>query len=384
MSLPKSVDAQSRTVRLDAAIDLALSEKRIVGAVVFVAENGKIAYRRAAGLADREAGRAMQENAIFRLASITKPLVSAVVMRLVEQGVLDLDYPVTRWLPNFRPRLRDESSSPEILLRHLLTHTSGLSYRFLEAPEHIYHALNISDGLDQPGLAIDKNLERLALAPLSFSPGSTWRYSLGIDVIGEVVAIASGLSLPTLVQRYVTDPLEMRDTGFSVVDMERLVPAYFDGAGEPVRMNDGTWVPFYGSAAQFAPSRILDPRSYPSGGAGMAGTAEDILRFLETIRTGGGDILATATVDTMTSDQVGSQAETQGPGWGFGYGWAVLSNKSVAHTPQAAGTIQWGGAYGHYWFVDRENGLTAVSLTNTAFEGMSGAFPWQIRDAIYG
>ncbi|MBP1883930.1 CubicO group peptidase (beta-lactamase class C family) [Ensifer mexicanus] len=83
-------------------------------------------------------------------------------------------------------------------------------------------------------------------------------------------------------------------------------------------------------------------------------------------------------------DHVGPQAATQGPGWGFGFGWSVLSDASQAATPQAEGTIQWGGAYGHYWFVDQKNRLTAVQLTNTAFEGMSGAFPWQVRDAIYG
>ena len=110
----------------------------------------------------------------------------------------------------------------------------------------------------------------------------------------------------------------------------------------------------------------------------------DVWRFLECTRKGGGPILGGSAVDAMATDQVGAQAQTQGPGWGFGYGWAVLVDHAAARTPQSGGTLQWGGAYGHSWFVDRQRGLTVVALTNTAFEGMSGAFPTEIRDAVYG
>jgi CubicO group peptidase (beta-lactamase class C family) len=116
----------------------------------------------------------------------------------------------------------------------------------------------------------------------------------------------------------------------------------------------------------------------------MAGTAGDFLRFLEAIRTGGAPILERETVDTMATDQVGPQAETQGPGWGFGYGWGVLVDPAATGTPQASGTLQWIGAYGASWFIDRVNGLSVVALTNTAFEGMSGAFPADVRNAVYG
>lgn len=115
----------------------------------------------------------------------------------------------------------------------------------------------------------------------------------------------------------------------------------------------------------------------------MIGTASDVLRFLETIRTDGGVILSHSTVAEMVKDQVGMQAQTQGPGWGFGYGWAVLDDPELAHSPQSKGTMQWGGAYGHSWFIDPVKKLTVVALTNTAFEGMSGAFPTDIRNAVY-
>ena len=116
----------------------------------------------------------------------------------------------------------------------------------------------------------------------------------------------------------------------------------------------------------------------------MVGTADDVMRLLETIRGGGAPLLSDDTVQRMTTDQVGADAQTQGPGWGFGYGGAVLDDPVLAKTPQAKGTLQWGGVYGHAWFVDRSNGWSVVALTNTALEGMSGAFPTQIRDAVYG
>ena len=369
--------------RIDAAIDKALADRRIVGAVVLVAQGGDIVHRRAAGHLDREAGAAMREDAIFRLASITKPIVAAATLRLVEEGRLDLDAPVTAWLPDFRPALPD-GTVPEIRLRHLLTHTSGLSYGFLEPAGSAYHRLKVSDGLDQPGLSLHDNLSRLAAAPLAFAPGTGWRYSLGLDVLGGVLERVEGRGLADIVRDRVTAPLGLVETGFAVRDAGRLAKPYADGTPEPVAMTDGMRVPFFDTVATFAPSRILDAASYPSGGAGMAGTAGDVLTFLEAIRTGGAPILRADTVERMASDQVGPEAETQGPGWGFGHGWAVLVDPAPTGTPQAAGTLQWGGAYGHSWFVDRANALTVVALTNTAFEGMSGAFPAEIRDAVYG
>lgn len=369
--------------RLDKAIDCAIAQSRIVGAVVLVSRNGETIYRRAAGLADREADAPMREDAIFRLASISKPYVTAAAMRLAERGAIALDQPVTRWLPGFRPALPD-GARPDITLHQLLTHTSGLSYRFWEPEGSAYHSAGVSDGLDQPGLPLADNLDRLALAPLLFAPGTAWRYSLGIDVIGAVLEAAAGKTLPEIVRDEISSPLGLADTGFAVLDPARLAAPYAAGWEEPVRMTDTTTVPMDGAAVRFSPDRIFDAASYPSGGAGMAGTADDLLIFLEAIRGGGAPILEPRTVARMRHDQVGSQAQTRGPGWGFGYGWAVLDDTAAAATPQAKGTLQWGGAYGHHWFVDPVNSLVAVALTNTAFEGMNGRFVADVRRAIYG
>ena len=368
--------------RMDAVIDRAIAEDRIVGAVVLVSVDGKVVYHRAAGMADREAGTPMGEDAIFRLASVTKPMVSAAFMRLVEDGRVGLDDPVTKYLPDFAPRLPD-GTAPTITLEQLLTHTSGLSYRFIEPMDSDYDRLDVSDGLDQPGLSLDENLRRLAQAPLKFRPGEGWGYSLGIDVLGGVMEQVTGQPLSDAVENAVTGPLGMTDTGFTVTDPARLAVPYADGDPVPARMTDGQFVPLGNKGALFAPARALDATSYPSGGGGMVGTAGDFMTFLEAIRAGGGGILKAATVTAMTHDTVGAQAATQGQGWGFGYGWAVLDDPAAAGTPQSGGTLQWGGAYGHSWFVDPARKMSVVAFTNTTFEGMSGPFTTEVRDAAY-
>jgi len=368
--------------RLDKVIDTAVADQRLVGAVVLVARDGKIVHHRAAGLADREAGRPMREDAVFRFSSVTKPFVTAAVMKLVEDGKLRLDDPATRWLPDFKPKLAD-GTTPVITIRQLLNHTSGLTYGLAEKPSHPYHRLGVSDGMDQSGITLDENMRRLGQAPLAFAPGSKWRYSLAVDVLGSVLEKATGKPLPQVLAETVTRPLGLKDTGFVARDPARLTAAYVNEQPAPRRMTDDLDVPLGATAVRFAPSRATDKTAFPSGGAGMVGTAGDVLAFLETVRKGGAPILEASTVAEMTKDQVGIQAATQGPGWGFGYGWAVLVDPIIAKTPQGVGTLAWGGVYGHNWFVDPKNRLTVVIMTNTAFEGMNGPFTAQVRDAVY-
>lgn len=382
---PVSAASEERALaaRLDGVIDRAIAEKRIVGAVVLVARDGKVVYRRAAGAADREAKRPMREDAVFRLASMSKPLVSATALALIEQGKLSLEDPVTKWLPTFRPKLAD-GREPVITVRHLLTHSAGLTYGFFEPEDGPYHKAGVSDGLDQPGITLEENLRRIASAPLSFEPGTRWNYSVAIDVLGAVVARAGGAPLPKVVERSVTGPLRMPDTGFVARDAGRLAVPYADGQPEPVRMGAQQVVSFNGGWVRFAPGRALDARAFPSGGAGMVGTAGDFLKFLEAIRTGGAPVLKPATVTQLSTAQLAPGIATSEPGWSFGFASAVLVDPVKARSPHAVGTLQWGGAYGHSWFVDPKSGLSVVALTNTAFAGMAGAFPTAIRDAVYG
>jgi CubicO group peptidase (beta-lactamase class C family) len=372
------------SAEVDRVIEQALSSDRIVGTVVLIARDGKLVYRRAAGLADREAGRPMRIDTLFRLASLTKPIVSAAAMVLVEHGRLSLDDPVTRWLPDFRPALTS-GERPPIMLGQLLTHTSGLGYGFLQESGSEYHRAGISDGLDEPGRSMEDNLARLSSVPLMFRPGERWQYSLSLDVLGAVIERVCGNTLPEAVRQLVTDPLGMKDTDFALLDADRLAAAYADGEDSPVLMNDSHLVPFAdGAGIAFTPSRVFDSSSYPSGGTGMVGTAPDFLRFLETVRSGGGSMMKSETASAMMSNQVGDLPVTaRGPGWGFGYGAAVLMDPDQAESPHSTGTWGWGGVYGHSWFIDPPKKLTVVALTNTAIEGMAGRYPTDLRNAVY-
>jgi CubicO group peptidase (beta-lactamase class C family) len=377
-------DASKFAKQLDPVFATALQQRRIVGAVAIVAKDGNVVYRRAHGHAERETQRPMREDSLFRLASVTKPIVTVAVLRLVAQGRVRLDDPVTRWLPDFTPRLAD-GSTPTLTVHQLLTHTSGLSYVLNETPGSAYHLLGISDGIDEVKFDLFENLRRVAAAPLTFAPGSAWRYSLAIDVLGAVIERVTGEPLAQAVEQLVTAPLGMRDTGFVADDPARFAVPYANAEPEPMRMTDNVDVPLpegFGVSVRFAPSRVFNKSAFPSGGAGMYGSADDVMRLLETIRASE-DFLPIELRNAMQTDHTGPDAQASGPGWGFGYGGAVLSDSTIANTPQSVGTLQWGGVYGHSWFVDAQRGLTVLLLTNTAYEGMAGALTVELRDAVY-
>ena len=266
---------------VDAVVDEALEAGRVVGAVVLVQYHDEPVYARAAGHADREAGIPMALDTVFRWASLTKPLVASTALALIERGRLDLDDPVTRFLPDFEPRVPD-GSAPPINVRHLLSHTAGLGYPSL-APDDPYVAAGVSDGLDQPGMSMQENLRRIASAQLYFRPGSAWRYSVATDVLGAIIAVVHGSSLADAVATYVTGPLGMRDSAFVVREPARLAVPYADGNPRAVRMGE----PHRVEEVVFSPARAFDQGSFQSGGGGMVGTAGDFMTFLETLRTGG-------------------------------------------------------------------------------------------------
>src|SRR5436190_14841769 len=389
------MDAQTKkTARIDSAVDRALTEDRIVGAVVLVAQDGEIIYRRAAGLADREHRTPMREGAVFRLASLTKPLVTAAALRMVELGKFALVDPVTRYLPEFRPALPD-GETPAITLRHLLTHTAGLSYGFMQPPDGCYRRAGVSDGAGEPGVSMDENLARIARAGLAYPPGERWGYSVAIDVLGAVMQAVENADLDAVVRKYVTAPLELDSMGFGLKpeQLDLLVTPYADGKPAPIRIPDSGMrvrfpdgVPVYAGLAgiNLAPVRVFDKTSFRSGGGGMVGNTPDMLTLIETIRTGGGPILSRDSTAAMMSVQTGDfLIVNRGPGWGFGYGGSILTDPAAALTPQSTGTFGWGGVWGHSWFTDPAKRLSVVSLTNTALEGMMGRYIRELRDAIY-
>ncbi len=380
LSLPGDLPA-----RIDHVIDQALREQRLVGAVVLVAQDGLLRHQRAAGLADREAGRPMAADTLFRLASVSKPIVSAAAMVLVAQQRLTLDAPITCWLPDFQPRLADGTPA-QITPRQLLSHTAGLGYRFLEADgDGPYARAGISDGMDRSGITLAENLRRLAGVPLGYVPGSGWGYSLATDVLGALIERICAMPLAQAVRTLVTAPLGMDDTDFHAVDAGRLAAAYVSDTPVPRRMRELDIVPAFEDTAgiRFQPSRAVDRDAYPSAGAGMVGSAGNLLRLLEVLRQGGAPLLPAEQVDEMGRNQTGELALANAPGFGFGLGFSVLRDPLQAASPESPGTWRWGGAYGHSWFVDRQCGLSVVAFTNTLYEGMSGRFVTELRDAVY-
>ena len=396
ISLPDTSLADAALAsRLDTVLHEALAQQKIVGAVVVAARNGQVVYQRAVGMADRENGTAMSLDTRFRLASMSKPIVSAAALALADQGLIGLDDPVTRWIPFFTPMFQGKVE-PSITIRHLLTHTAGLSYGFLEPSDGPMALAEVSDGLDNPPITLDENIWRLASVPLYYEPGAGWRYSLAIDVLGEVVSRAGGDTLPAVVNKYVTAPLGMTATGFVADRPDMLAAAYVWADGKPRRMAETEVVPNGESVTRYEPGRALDAQAYPSGGAGMVGTAGDYLKFLEAVRLDGGPVLKPETAKAMTSDQVGpifsqilsvtgdNTNEVVAPGWGFGFGGAVLLHPEKAAYRAGAGTLSWSGAYGTHFFMDRESGVSFVVLTNTTPTGMAGPFATALAQAVYG
>ncbi|AOJ63638.1 serine hydrolase [Burkholderia ubonensis] len=389
-SLPAVVHAHEPAAalraRLDATLERALADQRVVGAVVLVARHGELHYARAAGLADREAGTPMREDALFRLASVTKPIVTAAAMRLVAAGRIGLDEPVTRWLPEFTPALPDGRPA-RITLRHLLSHTAGLGYRFLEADgDGPYARAGVSDGMDRAGITLAENLRRIARVPLKYAPGTSWDYSLAIDVAGALIEAVDGRPLDEAVAALVTTPLGMTDTAFVARDAVRLATPYVSTDGAPRRMAAFDIAPVYEGTVgiRYEPARALDAQAFASGGAGMVGTARDCLALLDALRTGRPGWLEAVWTDEMGRVQPGAHDLPAAPGFGFGLGFSVLRDPAAAQSPESVGTWRWGGAYGHAWFVDRAAGLTVVALSNTLYEGMHGRFVTDVRDAVYG
>ena len=371
------------TQRIDAALASALNEKRIVGAVIAVMKDGELAHFKPYGLANREQGKPMTEDAIFRLASISKPIVTAAAMRMIELGKFALDTPVTDFLPDFKPKAPD-GSTPAITIRHLLTHTAGLSYDFLQPPEGPYNTIPVSAGIDGD-FTMEDNLARMVKAGLTFPPGAMWLYSVAIDVLGAVMAKAEGTDVEGAVHKYVTGPMQMTDTSFFVTDEKRLVQPYSNAAPEPVPIGDNFKQPFVPGCApiNLGTSRAFNRNAFQGGGGCMNGKALDIVRMLDAIRAGGAPILSKETTQQMMSNQVGPLRILFDPtgNTAFGFGGSILLDPAASGSALSPGSWQWGGVWGHSWFVDPTRKLTIVNLTNTTLEGMAGQLPGDVQRA---
>lgn len=368
---------------LDAAAASATADGDIVGTVIAVAHRGRNLHVVARGWADREKRSPMAGDAVFRLASLTKAVTCVAALAMVEAGLLSLDDRVTRWLPWFAPAL-PTGERPPIRIVDLITHRSGLGYGFGQPRGNAYEMAGVSDGLDDSGLTLEANLRRLAGVPLLDAPGTAWRYSLGIDVLGAVLERAAGRPLADVVAETVTRRLGMAGVDFAAPPATALVTPYAGAFPEPARMDSVHAVAMGSGTIHYAPARAWSGSAFPSGGTGLVGSAPAFLRFLEAMRTGGEGVVSPAMARRFATDAVGGAiVGMPGSGLGWGLGVAVMRDPAATGSPLGAGSWLWGGVYGHSYWVDPVGELSVVALTNTALAGMAGPFPESVKRAVY-
>ncbi|HVR35234.1 MAG TPA: serine hydrolase domain-containing protein [Methylomirabilota bacterium] len=357
-----------------------VERRQIAGAVALVVHDGRVVFSDTVGLRDVEQSRPTTRDTLFRIASMTKPVTSVAVMMLLEEGRLELSDPLSKHLPEFaNPTVletlpdgghRIVPARREITLHDLLTHTSGISYRFFgqEPLSRLYAGANVSDGLAETPGSLAENIRRLATVPLAHQPGEQWQYGLSTDVLGRVVEVVSGQSLDEFFQKRIFEPLRMTDTCFftSKEQVPRLA-ALYQPADEGSLRRVGKGLQTSGSLLYSATSHVQGPRTFYSGGAGLVSTAPDYARFLQMLlndgKLDGTRLLKLESVAAMTRNQIG---ELNGlftvHGDKFGFGFGVHSEKGKRHGA-SIGTCSWGGLYHTYFWLDPQRKVIGLLLT---------------------
>ncbi|HVP47612.1 MAG TPA: serine hydrolase domain-containing protein [Bryobacteraceae bacterium] len=371
---PESVGLSSeRLERIATAVQRSIDDTRIAGAVTLVARRGQIAWLKAQGMMDREAGKPMRNDAIFRICSMTKPITSLAVMMLYEEGRFLLDDPVSKYIPEFKnPKVLVKPASgasytipatKEITIRNLLTHTSGIIYHWNPDLGAMYKDANVAHGLLPYDGTIGDSVKRLAGLPLLFNPGERFEYSLGIDVLGYLVEVVSGKTLDEFFRTRIFEPLGMKDTYFFPPEnkLGQLAAAYtwYDGKGLS-RFPDAPIVE--GPFSYSADYPYRGARKLYSGGAGLCSTAADYARFcqmmLDNGKAGATRLISRKTVELMTHDQLGKA----GPDQGFGLGFGVDGIKTPLSELGSPGEYNWGGFFYTAFVIDPKEQMITVFM----------------------
>jgi CubicO group peptidase (beta-lactamase class C family) len=338
-----------RTQRLMDVLRREVASGRLPGAVAMIARRGQIGLFEAVGQQDPGTGTPMKTDSIFRIYSMTKPVVSVAVMMLVERGQLLLSDPVSRWLPEYANQQVATAQGLEPVrqaatVQDLLRHTAGLTYEFLgdSAVQRQYGEVKIASR-ERTNAEFSQTLAAL---PLQFQPGTVWAYSRATDVLGRLVEVVSGQGLGAFLQAEIFGPLGMVDTGFAV----------------PPEQHHRIAEPFAHDPDGGVPMKVLEPRQVPAmegGGGGLMSTAMDYTRFLQCLRNRGEldgvRLLGPHTVDYMTADHLGgipANGTLLPPGHGFGLGFAVRTHLGLSPVPGSVGLYYWGGIAGTTFFVD--------------------------------
>ena len=361
--------SSARLERASAIIREDVERRLIPGAVLVIARGGRVGYAEAFGWRDREARAPMTLDAIFRIASMTKPLTSVAAMMLAEEGRLEIAAPVAEYLPEFAGlTVGVERKKPlrTMTVQDLLRHTSGLVYPFIgdEPVRRLWRDADVMDE-DQTNQEMVAKLARL---PLMFEPGTTWEYSMSTDVLGRVVEVVSGQTLAEFFAERITGPLGMADTGFAATGKR---------AARLAEMQED---PAAGKRMPMPYSEAASERRWHSGGGGLVSSAADYLRFCQMLLNGGEfaaeRLLSPKTVAHMTADHLppdvaygpsaGAMIGTGAPlpefGQGFGLGFAVRKAVGMSPLPGSVGDYSWGGLYGTSFWVDPAEQMIVVLM----------------------
>ncbi len=370
--LPKATPEESglcpeRSARLMAVLQAEVERQRLPGAVALIARHGKLALFEGVGALDPATGTAMSLDAIFRIYSMTKPIVSVAAMMLMEQGKLLLNDPVAKYLPEFATQkvavmvdgaVQLQAVKQMATIQDLLRHTAGLTYEFMgSAPVQRQYAQARIGSRERTNAEF---CHQLAALPLMFEPGTVWEYGRATDVLGRVIEVVSGQTLGDYLESAIFKPLGMTETGFTV----------------PPEQHHRIAEPFARDPEGGVQMRVVDVReeaAMESGGGGLASTAMDYARFLQFMlnkgELDGVRLLGPRTIDFMTADHLGDIPINQGashdllpPGHGFGLGFAVRKDLGVASVPGSVGTYFWGGMAGTTFFVDPAEDLFACLM----------------------
>lgn len=351
-----------------------VSSGRLPGAVVLVQQGRQPPLLLAVGQADLEAGRPCTPETVFRIYSMTKPVTAAAAMTLVDEGLLDVDDPVSRFVPSFAAptvsrgaELDRVPATRSMTVRHLLTHTSGLTYGDPDGGPVERRYLDLATDFGPQDGPLAEVVDRLAGIPLVAEPGTRWTYGVSLDVLGRVLEVAAGQSLDQLFRSRLLDPLGMTDTGFAPEPVARQrLAALYEVDGDGLRLLEAP-----------ADTPVAEQVTTLSGGAGLLSTASDYGRFARMLLDGGRaqdgcQVLSAAAVRQLMSNQLpgdlgaagqGRFNETPTAGVGFGYGGSVVIDPSVTAWTTSPGEYAWGGYASTAFWVDRTRDLLVVLMT---------------------
>lgn len=359
---------------IDAVLRQAITDETLAGVSYAILRNGDVVARGCLGHADREAGIPLREDHLFRAFSNTKLVTSIAALQLHQQGRFGLDDPVGEYLPALRDlrvlrpgatSLDDTEAAREpVRVRHLLTHTAGFTYGFLDPSAPIAKAYADAGMLD-PAVSLADQITRLARLPLLFEPGTRWNYSVATDVVGRLVEVLSGTTLDDYFRRHVFEPAGMTDTGFVVPakDAGRLTALYIGDLRDPLK-------PGLARADHLPhPGAYLRPQARLNPGGGLVTTLGDYARLLQVLLQGGAPLLAPASMRLLQDNQLPAGMWIQFPGFPVveGRGHSLATSVTVepfAGDPTSrAGDLQWGGLAGTHWFFSPREQLGAVLMT---------------------